>query len=134
MKTAIVFTEGIKQINFTPENEDEKMVLKLITVNDDIHLAKKTGVFGPDSIKPFSVSIESCRGNHLRCFDNTESIMLVLTPKEKNIETFAPAAQFADEFTNNYLSMVDTLLSDDYKTGFKEGIEKYIESAHLEKK
>lgn len=30
MKVAIIFSGGVKQINFTPENEGEKQALKLI--------------------------------------------------------------------------------------------------------
>ena len=43
LKVAIIFSEGIKQINFTPENDDERQALHLITPNDDIQLAVKTG-------------------------------------------------------------------------------------------
>ena len=84
MKVAIIFSDGIKQINFTPENNDEKQALKLITANDDISLAVKNGNFSYP--KPFSININSCRGGYLRAFDNEESVMLVLTPKKPRIE------------------------------------------------
>jgi len=83
MKVDIIFSEGIKQINFTPENDDEKMALSLITPNDDISLAVEQGRFGEESYKPFSVSINQSRGGYLRAFGSEQSIMLVLTPKEK---------------------------------------------------
>lgn len=109
MKVAIIFSEGVKQINFTPENEDEKQALKLITPKE----------------------VNQCKDGYLRAFDNSESIMLVLTPKPKNIERVATAEKVAIEFTDSKLSKVNTLLSDDYKCGFKEGVQKYIENGGL---
>jgi hypothetical protein len=131
MKVAIIFSEGVKQINFTPENEDEKQALKLITPNDDIQLAVKSGSFGEERHKPFTIEVNQCKGGYLRTFDNSESIMLVLSPKPKVIERVATAEQVAIEFTDSKLSKVNTLLSDDYKCGFKEGIQKYIENGGL---
>lgn len=82
MKTAIVFADGIKQIVLTPENDDEKQALKLITPNDDISLAVKTGTFiDKHAEKPFHAVINCCQGGYLRAFSDEESIMLVLTPK-----------------------------------------------------
>lgn len=82
MKVAIIFSGGVKQINFTPENEDEKQALKLITPNDNIQLAVKNGYFGEDRFQPFSININGCKGGYLRAFDHSESIMLVLSPRE----------------------------------------------------
>lgn len=81
MKVAIIFSDGVKQINFTPENEDEKQALKLITPDDNIELAIKVGHF-TDEKKPYSIEVSSCKGGYLRAFDGYESIMLVLTPKK----------------------------------------------------
>jgi hypothetical protein len=83
MKIAIIFADGTKQINFTPETDDEKQALKLITPNDDIQLAVKGGSFGAEWHKPFTVAVNKCQGGFLRVYDNSDSIMLVLTPKEK---------------------------------------------------
>jgi hypothetical protein len=82
MKTAIIFADGIKQIILTPENDDERMALKLITVNDDISLGVVTGSFGDESLRPFSSNILECRGGYLRPFGEQNSIMLVLKPKD----------------------------------------------------
>lgn len=82
MKVAIIFAEGIKQINFTPENDDERQALKLITANDDISLAVHSGSFGEERLKPFTVGINQCQGGYLRAFQGEQSIMLVLTPKK----------------------------------------------------
>lgn len=82
MKVSIIFSEGTKQINFTPENEDEKLALKLITPDDDIQLAVKRGYFAGDG-NYSSVELSMCRGGYLRAFESNESIMLVLTPKPK---------------------------------------------------
>lgn len=86
MKTAIVFSDGIKQIIFTPENDDEKQALKLITPNDNIELAIHTGSFADQRIKPFTANISKCKGGYLRTFSDTESLMFVLTPKDKKVD------------------------------------------------
>jgi hypothetical protein len=84
MKVAIIFSDGKKQINFTPENDDEKQALKLITPNDDIELAVKQGQFyGYGNDNGFGIEIKTTQGGYLRAFENTESVMLVLTPKVK---------------------------------------------------
>jgi len=82
MKTAIVFSDGIKQIIFTPENAQERQALSLFTVDDNIELAIHTGSFGEASYKPFTPSIHACQGGYLRVFNNPQSIMFVLTPKK----------------------------------------------------
>lgn len=46
-----------------------------------------------------------------------------LPKQEEDVE------ELAIDFTNSNLSKVYLLLSDDYKTGFKEGIEKYLKAA-----
>jgi len=86
MKVAIIFSEGVKQINFTPENDDEKQALRLITPNDNIELAVKSGSFGEERHKPFTIDVNMCKGGFLRAFDSAESIMLVLTPKKTKEE------------------------------------------------
>lgn len=84
MKTAIIFSDGIKQIMFTPENDSEKQALKLITPNDDIELALMQGNFhSQGEPKPFAKTINSCQGGYLRAFTSEDSIMLVLTTKKK---------------------------------------------------
>lgn len=83
MKVAIIFTDGAKQINFTPENESEKQALRMITPDDNIELAVKTGSFIDAHNKPYSVEVNMCRNGYLRAFSSEESIMLVLTPKTK---------------------------------------------------
>jgi len=87
MKTAIVFCDGIKQIIFTPENKEEKEALKLFTTQDNIELAIHTGSFGESHYRPFTPIIQKCQGGYLRVFNNQESIMFVLSPKEKTEDT-----------------------------------------------
>jgi hypothetical protein len=84
MKTAVIFSDGIKQIVFTPENDDEKYALSLITPKDDIDLLVFTGSMYSDSLpKPFAANITMCRGGYLRIFNDSDSRILVLKPKEK---------------------------------------------------
>lgn len=90
MKTAIVFADGLKQIILTPENDDEKKALKLITPQDDIELAVHTASFGEARFKPFTVKINESKGGYLRTYDDTESIMLVLRPRAKAVKQEEP--------------------------------------------
>lgn len=83
MKTAIIITEGIKQIMFTPENDSEKQALKLITPDDNIELAVKKGSFHYDYDRPAGYSVDMCRGGYLRAWTSEDSVMLVLTPKKE---------------------------------------------------
>lgn len=128
MKTSIIFADGLKQINFTPENNDERQTLKLITTDDNIQLAIKSGSFGEERFKPFSVNIDQCQGGYLRTFDSSNSVMLVLSSKNKNNELSKSIEDTVNNFIAKSLSNVDTLISDDYKLGFKEGITKYLNS------
>lgn len=92
MKTAIIFSDGIKQIVFTPENDNEKQTLKLITPDDNISLAVHKGNFGDKTYQPFTANIGKCRGGYLRVFNDEDSIILVLSPKEKNNNSDNPIA------------------------------------------
>lgn len=83
MKTAIIISNGIKQIMLTPENDSEKQALKMITPQDDITLETHTGTLydrSPESAKGYTVS--QCRGGYLRAYEDTDSLMLVLKPKK----------------------------------------------------
>jgi hypothetical protein len=83
MKTTIILSDGVKQINLTPENDQEREALKMFTVDDNINLAVQQGSFGEERFKPFQIDVNRCVGGHLRAYDNKDSIMLVLTPKDK---------------------------------------------------
>ena len=82
MKTAILITDGVKQIMFTPENESEKQALKMISPDEEIHTVIKTGTFS-DMNGVFGANVYECRGGYMRADENEESVMFVLTPKEK---------------------------------------------------
>lgn len=89
MKTAIVIADGIKQIMFTPENESEKQALKMITPDQDITVDIKTGSFFDGHSFPESAAgyiVSECNGGHLRAYQDTNSLMLVLRPKESKNE------------------------------------------------
>lgn len=87
MKTAIIFADGLKQIVFTPENNDEKMALKLITPDDNIELAIKTGsIYDSKSKSLYAGDVKTCRGGYLRIFDGEESVMFVLKPNKHEVD------------------------------------------------
>jgi hypothetical protein len=54
-----------------------------------------------------------------------------LSPKRKVKATTEIAEQVATTFTESHLRVVNTLLSDDYRCGFKEGVQKFIENGGL---
>lgn len=82
MKTAIIFCDGIKQIILTPENDDERFALNLITPSDDIELLVKKGGFGSAHNQPFSANVSECQGGYLRIYQDEDSRILVLKPKK----------------------------------------------------
>jgi hypothetical protein len=83
MKTAVIFADNVKQIVFTPENDQEKYALSLISADNDIELLIKEGSFGSlNEYKPFSANVNMCRGGYLRVYEDNESRILVLKPKE----------------------------------------------------
>jgi hypothetical protein len=86
MKTAIILADGVKQIMFTPETDNEKEALKLITPDDDIHTVIINGDFYSGMYEKeaiFGANVYMCQGGYLRAEDNKDSVMFVLTPKKK---------------------------------------------------
>lgn len=87
MKTALIFADGIKQIIFTPENDDERQALKMFTSDDHIELAVvEDGLYDYPNKgqRPYAPSLGKCRGGWLRVFgEDSKSIMFVLSPKKK---------------------------------------------------
>ena len=85
MKCAIVLADGVKQIMFTPENKNEKMALKMISTEEEITVETKEGVFYDNfrdcQHKGYNVAL--CQGGYVRAFEDSNSLMLVLKPKEK---------------------------------------------------
>ena len=83
MKCAIVLGDGVKQIMFAPENDNEKQALKMITPDDDISIQTKQGSFFDDSEKVVGYNVAMCQGGYLRAFSEGDCVMLVLRRKEK---------------------------------------------------
>ena len=84
MQTAIIFSDGVKQIVFTPENKDERYALSLLTPSDDIELLVTNGSFGEERYKPFTSTVSQCKAGYLRLFSDENSRILVLKPKNTN--------------------------------------------------
>ena len=84
MKTAIIIAEGIKQVMFTPENDVEKQALKMITPQDNITVETQTGTLYDRTPKcARGYTVQKCKGDYLRAYEDENSLMLVLRPKEK---------------------------------------------------
>ena len=82
MKTSIVINEQAKQIILTPENDTDRAILKMITPNDKVDLAFKSGRFTSEHSHA-GMNISMCQGGFLRGYSDEESLMMVLTPKER---------------------------------------------------
>ena len=81
MKTSILLADGVKQIMFTPETENEKQALGLITPDDNIHTVIHRGAFYNEP-QVFGVNVFKCQGGWMRAENSEDSVMFVLTPKE----------------------------------------------------
>lgn len=83
MKVAVIISEGVKQVMLTPENENEKFALRMISPDDNIELAVKQGsLLAAYGDIPAGYNVNMCRGGYLRTWTDENSIMLVLTPKK----------------------------------------------------
>jgi hypothetical protein len=102
MKTAVIFSDGIKQIILTPENEDEKFALSLISSKDEIELAiVDSARFGNEGPKPFTANVAYCRANYLRVFDDSVSKVLVLKPRTNIRDLFVDLLKRASGLIGN---------------------------------
>ncbi len=81
MKTAILLADGVKQIMFTPENDNEKQALNMINHSDHVEVAIKKGSFWNGDKERFGAAIYECQGGYLRAEERSDSVMFVLTPK-----------------------------------------------------
>ena len=83
MKISILLTDGAKQIMLTPETDHEKQALKMIAPTDEIKIATKWGQYDRD-YKHTGVYIDKCQGGYYREFENSESLMFIVGPKEED--------------------------------------------------
>lgn len=83
MKTIIILGDKVKQIAFTPETENEKKALKMITADDDIHTVIKRGTLYDRDEQVLGVDVYECQGGYMRAKDDAESVLFVLTPKKR---------------------------------------------------
>jgi hypothetical protein len=69
---------------FTPETEQEKTALKLITPDDEISVDIREGQFF-DSVPPSArgYMVEECKGGYYRAFSCANSLMIILRPKKQ---------------------------------------------------
>jgi len=81
MKTTILFGDGYKQIVMTPETENEKQAIKFVSADDEVHTIVKVGNF--TDMEVLGAEIYECQGGYHRMQESKDSIIFVLTPKEK---------------------------------------------------
>ena len=82
MKVFTILGDNVKQIVFTPETENEKQALRMISPDDEIHTVMKRGSFH-DGDDVFGVDIYECKGGYYRAREDKDSVMFVIKPKEK---------------------------------------------------
>lgn len=82
MKTAIIISEGQKQIMLTPENDSERQALKMILPTDKIEIAIKTGSFSGRTNQHAAYRVGMNQAGYLRAWEDENSVMLVLTPQQ----------------------------------------------------
>lgn len=82
MKCAVIIANDIKQIMLSPENDSERMALRLITADDGISIDVKEGTMF-DQVPPSALGyvVTESRGNYLRAYEQADAIMLVLRRK-----------------------------------------------------
>ncbi len=124
MKTTIILSEEGRQINFKPENEQEKLVLQMFTPNSNIKVLVKEGGFGERGFKPFSIDVQKCKGGHLRCFDDENSIMLCVT--ESPVKEEIDYETIKTSVISRMVSFAGSMLDENYHTGYEEGIRDFI--------
>lgn len=104
MKTAIIIHDNIKQIVLTPESDSDKEVCRMFTPDKAIDLAIHKGTLydNPYShrVGRFGVDIAMCQGNYLRAYDNQESVMLILSPSQKNPDQSEYIKELLDKIAN----------------------------------
>jgi len=84
MKISVLLIEDAKQIMLTPENDHEKQALKMIAPTDKIEAVSKWGSFTDKAERTFGLNVEMCQGGYLRGYQSDESLMFVITSKEKD--------------------------------------------------
>lgn len=103
MKTKVIIEESLATIELTPENQFE------------IDILDNSDSFELKSYIDYDYGFVSKKNNRL----------IVQVVKKKLIKE--SYENIADRFTNEKLKSVKGLVGDDYCTGFKEGIIKYLE-------
>ena len=89
MKTAIIISDWVTQVVFTPESEDEKKALKLFDIWQDVEiLIKSWNIFWYSHTDrnnlPFTASPKMCQWWYLRMYEDAESRIFVIKPKDKS--------------------------------------------------
>ncbi len=84
MEVAVVIANKFKQIMLVPKTKEEVAALKLFSLNDDISVEIKRGSFYEDHNSVMGYDVQNCKGDYLRAYESSDSVMLVLTPKKKD--------------------------------------------------
>ncbi len=86
MKSALIISNGVKQIMFTAETEEEEAILKLLSPNVDITVDIYENATMFDDIPPSSYGylIGESQAGYNRAYKQKNSLMLVLRPKKES--------------------------------------------------
>jgi hypothetical protein len=83
MKISVLLLDEAKQIMLTPENEHEKSALKLIAPDDKIEAVTKWGTMFDPNDKMAGYKIDLCQGGYYRGYPDNDSLIFLITKKEK---------------------------------------------------
>lgn len=75
MKLALLIKPGFKQFVVTPESDEERSIMQMITVDETVPFLVKRGSF-----------FHKCRGGWEREFQDDDSIMLVFAENQEKEE------------------------------------------------
>ena len=79
MKVSVLLMENAKQIMLTPENDHERSALKIVAPGDKIEAQVKWGTMFDRDERLLGYEINKCQGGYYRAYENTDSLMLVVT-------------------------------------------------------
>jgi len=85
MKMSVVIGDGVKQIMMTPETDHEKEALGWIAPTDTVKIATQWGTYDSEP-QHYSYNTSMSQGGVLRRYAEKDSLMFVLTPKEKPVK------------------------------------------------
>lgn len=82
VKAALILGDGVRQICLQAESGAEEAILKMFTIDQDIQIAVKQGSIYDGGIPSvLGAMVTEARGGYHRVYQQSNAVMLILTPK-----------------------------------------------------